>query len=71
MTATALYDEDAITVDKWMLYRTLDFVLEKATQNHNLHRDWNEGVGEFSACSREDCKEARDVLGQWGIYRGI
>lgn len=71
MTATALYDEDAVTVDKRMLYRTLDYVLEKAVQNHLQHINWNEGAGEFGACGREDCKAAREILGQWSIHRGI
>lgn len=63
--------DEGIIVEKSKLYRTLDFVLEKAVQNHGLHATWNEGAGEFGSCTREDCKEAREVLGAWGIHRGV
>ena len=63
--------DEGIIVEKSELLRTLDFVLERAVQNHKLHQDWNEGAGDFIACTREDCKEARGVLGLWGVHRGI
>lgn len=44
----------------------LDHVLQRATQNHKLHQNWNEGAGEFKACTRLDCAEALELLQLWG-----
>lgn len=58
--------DDAI-VDLALLRRTLDFVFDRAMQNHKLHELWNEGAnGDFVTCTRGDCTEAKSVLRDWG-----
>jgi hypothetical protein len=44
----------------------LDHILQRATQNHKLHQDWNEGAGDFKDCTRGDCTESRKHLEPWG-----
>jgi hypothetical protein len=59
-----------VIVEKDLVYRTLDFILARATQNHKLHQDWNEGAGDFVACTRGDCTEVKALLNEWGLgYR--
>lgn len=49
-----------------LLQETLDFVHQRAVQNHKLHQDWNEGsAAEFKVCTRGDCTEARELLKKW------
>jgi hypothetical protein len=61
--------EDAmVQVDRTWFYGAMNFVLEKARQNHKLHESWNEGSnGDFVTCARGDCTEAKDLLHDMGL----
>lgn len=58
--------DEFVLVESAKLDRLLEFVLQRATQNHKLHQDWNEGAGDFAACTRGDCAEAKQHLSTWG-----
>jgi hypothetical protein len=54
-------------VNQVLLDRTLEFLRERARQNHALHATWNEGANpDFATCTRADCTEAREYLVEWG-----
>lgn len=58
-------DETIVSLD--LLNRTLEFLRERARQNHALHATWNEGANpDFATCTRADCTEAREYLVEWG-----
>lgn len=62
-----VHDDEAI-VELALLRRTVDYLREKARQNHKMHESsWNEGGnGDFVTCTRTDCTEAREYLVAWG-----
>jgi hypothetical protein len=59
--------DEFISVNRDLLYRTLNFLQARAIQNHKLHQDWNEGAGDFVACTRGDCTEVKALLNEWGL----
>lgn len=62
------FRSDYQMVNQVLLDRTLEFLREKARQNHSLHASWNEGANpDFATCTRADCTEAKEYLTAWGV----
>lgn len=57
--------EGYVLVPLAMVEEFREHIAQRAVQNHKLHQDWNEGMGEFSTCTRGDCTEVRVLLKRW------
>lgn len=61
-------EDTMVQVGRGAFYGAMNFILEKARQNHKLHESWNEGAnGDFVTCTRGDCTEAKGLLYDMGL----